>query len=183
MAANKGVEDSLNDVFVKNAPFQLPDGFKKFLVDVAPWASLIVGILYVLWAWSVFNWARVANAYVDLANQLSTYYGGSAITASRWTIWIYATLALAVVMAVLYLMAFPKLKVRSKSGWNLLYYAVWINVGYGLVSLFSDYGSGIGNFIFSLVGTAIGLYFLFQIRSSYSMSGGKKPNTTPTVNK
>lgn len=183
MATNKGIEESLNDAFVKNAPFQLPEGFKKFLVDIAPWASLLVGIISVLGAWSIYQWARVANAYVDLANQLSTYYGGTAISTNRWTIWIYISLVVLVVEAVIYFAAFSGLKNRKKQGWNLLYLGLWINVVYGLVGLFSDYGSAVGTLLSSIIGTVIGLYFLFQIRSYYLGGAAKKPAAAKTSTK
>ena len=64
---------------------------------------------------------------------------------------------------------FPGTREKKKSGWNLLFYALLINVAYGFVVMFTDYGS-VGSFIGSLIGSAIGGYFLFQIRSSYSKS-------------
>lgn len=56
-------------------------------------------------------------------------------------------------------------------GWDLLFIASIINLVYGIVVLFTDYGS-IANLFWSIVGTAIGWYFLFQIREYYL---GKKP--------
>jgi hypothetical protein len=63
-------------------------------------------------------------------------------------------------------MAFPATKARTKRGWDLMFYALLVNIVYGVIILFSNYG-GVGNFIFSLIGSAIGLWLLFQIRGKY----------------
>lgn len=63
-------------------------------------------------------------------------------------------------------MAFAPTKERKKSGWNLLFLALLVNVVYGLVVTFTDYG-GPSNFISVLISTVIGMYFLFQIREAY----------------
>ena len=67
--------------------------------------------------------------------------------------------------------AFSGLKARKKSGWNLLYYALLLNLAYGIVMAFTNYG-GFSYLIGAVIGSAIGLYLLFQIRSSYL--GGHK---------
>ncbi len=74
---------------------------------------------------------------------------------------------------MIYIAAFPGTKARKKSGWDLLFYALLINVVYGIVVAFTDYG-GFGSLIGSLVGSAIGAYFLFQIRVSYSTGKAAK---------
>jgi uncharacterized membrane protein HdeD (DUF308 family) len=78
-------------------------------------------------------------------------------------------------MAVVYIVAFPALRARKKSGWDLLFYAALLNIVYGFVTLFTDYGS-VGNLVGTIIGSAIGLYFLFQIRSLYL----KAPATSAT---
>ena len=72
--------------------------------------------------------------------------------------------------AVLYLAAFVPTKNLQKFGWDLMFYALIVNLVYGVVVAFTAYG-GASSIIGSAIGTAIGLYFLFQIRASYN----KKP--------
>lgn len=164
MAVVDSFEKKLDEVFVKNAP-ALPAGGKKFLVDFMPWLSLLVGLLSLLAAYNIWHWAHISNSLIDYANQISAAYGGTQI-AHRLTITIWLSMIVLVIQAVLYLAAFSGLKNHKKSGWNLVYYALVVNVIYGVVVLFTNYG-GVGNLIGSLIGFAIGAYFLFQIRASY----------------
>jgi hypothetical protein len=54
-----------------------------------------------------------------------------------------------------------------------MFYALLVNVAYGVVMLFTNYG-GIGTLLSTLIGSAIGLYLLFQIRSSYGLHPAHK---------
>lgn len=166
MSALQSLEKSLDEVFGKNAP-QLPAGLKKFIVQYLPYINLILGILSLAAAWSLYNAAHTVNTLVNYANNLSAVYGGEQIATNRLTVAVWAALAVLAVEALLYIAAFPGTKARKKSGWDLLFYALLINVVYGIVVAFTDYG-GFGSLIGSLVGSAIGAYFLFQIRGSYS---------------
>lgn len=159
-------EKSLDDIFVKKAP-KLPESAKKFIVQYLPWINLALGVLTLWAAWGLWNWAHIANAWVDYANTISRVYGTGNVVGDRLTLGIWLSLIVLAVEAVLYIAAFPGTKAKKKSGWNLLFYALIVNVAYSVVLLFTAYG-GFGNLLGGLIGTAIGLYFLFQIRSSYS---------------
>jgi hypothetical protein len=166
MAALADLEKTLDEVFVKKAP-ALPENGKKWIVEYLPWINIILGVL-ALWAvYTLWHWARWTSEWANYANSLSSMYGSSAVVSTnRWTVGVWLSLAVLAAQAVLYIAAFPALKARKKSGWDLLFYASLVNVVYGVVVLFTDYG-GFGSFLGSLVGTAIGLYFLFQIRALY----------------
>jgi hypothetical protein len=165
MAATDGLEKQLDEWFGKKAP-RLPEGGKKFIVDFAPWLTLLGGILSLWTAYNLWHWARTANDAINYLNNLSATYGGGTVPTSRLTTGIWLAVAVLVVEGVLYLLAFPKLRDRLKSGWNLIFYATLINIAYGLVVMFTDYGS-VGSFIGSLIGAAIAFYFLFQVRPMY----------------
>ena len=165
MSQVKQLEKTLNDFFTKSTP-ALPKGGKEFIVRIAPWLTLIVGILSLLSTWTIYRWASTTNALTDYANELSRAYGGTGVVAERWTLTLYLALALLLVTGIIYLMAFSPLRNFSKKGWDLLFYALLINVVYGVVVAFTTYGS-FGNLIGSLIGSAIGAYFLFQIRDYY----------------
>lgn len=166
MSALQSLENNLNDIFVKKAP-ALPANGKKALVEYLPWINLVVGLLSLWAAYALWHWAHAVSRAVDYLNSISSLYGGSTVAANRMSVGIWLSLVVMAVQALLYLAAFPGLRDRKKSGWNLVFYALLVNVVYGLVVMFTNYGS-FGNLIGSLIGSAIGAYFLFQIRGSYS---------------
>ncbi len=168
-----GLEDKLNELFVKNAP-KLPDGGKKALVAWAPILSLIVGILTLLSAWSLWHWARATEGLVNYANTVCSAYAGYSCGApmSRYSVWLWLGVLFLAAEGLLYVFAYSGLKDHKKPGWNYLYYGALLNVAYGVVSLFTSYDAA-GHFVGALIGSAIGFYLLFQIRSVYL--DGKKP--------
>jgi hypothetical protein len=88
----------------------------------------------------------------------------SGISAVAWV-----GLALLVVQAVLFLVAFPSLRAFKKGGWNILFWAALVNVVYDVVYNLFGYGyMNFGQLLFSLIGAAVGLYLLFQIRPVYT---------------
>jgi len=161
------LEKKLDEVLVKKSPVQLPENAKKTIVQYLPIINLVLGVL-TLWAtFALWRWARVADRAVDLVNDLSAIYGGNvAAPVSRLTFMVWVSLAVLAVQSLLYVAAYPGLKARSKSGWNLLFYAALVNGLHTILSLFTDYNAG-GGFIGGLVGTVVGLYLLFQVRSQY----------------
>jgi len=163
------LETKLNDLFVKNAP-ALPKGGKDFLVEYVPYLSLLGG-LFSLWAaYSLWHWASKVNQIADTVNQWGAAFGVEPVAKDRWTVALWISLALIAITAVLYILAYSPLKARKKAGWNLLFYALLINLVGGIVGLFADsygYGGGFGGLIGSLIGFAIGGYLIFQIREAY----------------
>ncbi len=166
------LEDKLAELY-KGLP-QLPENGRKTLASWAPWLSLVFGVLSLLSAWWLYDWAGATNKLVDYANELSRAYGVTeAVSTSRFTVTVWLAIAVMAVEGVIYLLAFPKLKDRLKSGWDLLFLGALINVVYGVVVAFTNYG-GVSSLFGTLIGTAIGLYFLFQIRSHFTPKAKKK---------
>lgn len=170
------LESKMDELFVKNAP-KLPDGGKKFLAQWLPIISLVVGVLSLWTAYTLWHWAHIAEGasrYVnDLCNAYSVAACGNAAAASRFSLWLWAGIVLIGVEGVLYLLAYPALSKHKKQGWNYLFYGALLNLAYAVVSLFTSYNS-VGNFIGALIGSAIGFYLLFQVRSAYN--GAKTPS-------
>ncbi|HLB66610.1 MAG TPA: hypothetical protein VJJ78_03400 [Candidatus Saccharimonadales bacterium] len=165
MSAVSSLEKSLGDLF-KSAP-KLPANGKKALVQYLPWINAILGALMLFAAYSLWHWADKVNNAVDYVNELTRAFGGQEVVGDRFSVGIWIGVVLLVVEAVLYLAAFIPTKARQKKGWNLLFYAMLVNIVYAVVVLFTDYG-GAGNLIGYLIGAVIGFYLLFQIRDSYS---------------
>lgn len=161
-----GIETKIDKV-VKDAPFQLPEKSRKAIVEYMPVISLIIGLLSLWAAYGLWNLARVADRFVDLGNNLSRLYGGATEPVSHLTVVVWVGIALLAVEGVIYLLAYPGLKAKSKTGWNYLFYGAIINLVHGIIMLFDSYNGGVGRLISTLISSAIGLYFLFQIRAYY----------------
>lgn len=158
------IEKALDDVFGEKSSITLPKNAKEGLVKIAPWLALIGGILGIFSAISLWRAAHYVNVWVDYANQLSAQLGGP--TTTRLGLMFWLSLIATIVFALLALLAFPGLKDRKKTGWNLAFYSALAQVVYGVISLFYS-GGGFGSFLMSLVGAAVGFFLLFQVRSYY----------------
>jgi len=164
--ANK-LEEQLDELLVKKAPFQIPENGRKTIAEWLPWISLILGALTLWSAWVLWEWAHVANVWSNYANELSAALGGGKVVEQRLSVMVWVALAVVAVEGVLFLASFSGTKARKKSGWNLLFYAALLNIVYGVVTLFTNY-NGVSNLIWTVISAVIGLYFLFQIRSQYT---------------
>lgn len=168
-AKSDQLEITLDNIFEKNAP-KLPANARKAIVEWAPWVALVVGILTLWGAWALWSWAHVANDLVNYANQLSVAYGGTPVMDTRMTLWVWIGMVTLVIEGALYILAFfGGLREHKKSGWNYLYWGALVNVAYAVISLFTGYG--FGGFLGSMIGSVIGFWLLFQVRSLYT--GGR----------
>ena len=173
-----GPLDSLEKTLVdvsKGLP-KLPKNIKKILADIAPWAALLGAILSLWSAWALWDWAHAVNNLAKWANELNAAFGtGQQVAVNRLTVGVWIALVVLIIEAVIMLVAFPSLRKYAKAGWNLMFILSLINLVYGVVMLFTDYG-GVGSLFGALIGTAIGWYILFQIREIY-ITGHKKVET------
>lgn len=160
-----GLEQLLDETVNKKQPLQLPADVRKWLGRNVWWMSLIGGILSVWGAWTfwqVGHYLSTVNPYLDeLARVNGTTY------ASDLGIMWYVALVGLLVEGVLMLAAIQKLKRGAKGGWDLLFYTSLVSLVVSLVYMFVP-GYGFGSLLGALVGTAIGWFFLFQIRSQFA---------------
>lgn len=162
----ESLEKTCNDVFVTKSP-PLPAGGKKFIVTYLPFASVIIGILTVSTAWTLWRWAHVSNDLINYANNMNSMYGDTpVIPTSRMNISVWFAIVILLFEAFLYLSAYQPTKDRKKAGWNLLFYAALVNFVYGIIGVFTNY-DGFSSLIGIIIGTSIGLYLLFQVREEY----------------
>lgn len=161
------LEGKLDEVFVKNAPYQLPKAGKDWIVKYAPWIALIIGVIDLF---AVSGLWRLGHS-VNYANHLLQSLGSNQVVpAYQLGFFWWVSLVVLAIQAIMQIAAFPGLQARKKAGWNLLFYSALLGVLTGVIYLFVD-GRGVGSFIWQLIGAAIGFYFLFQIRSYYSAKG------------
>lgn len=158
-------EDSLADVF-KGAP-KLSDSSKETLVKIWPWLALVGGVLQLIAAWFLYGWAKAADNILDSANEFYRAIGATQVVQERLTVWVWIALAVLAIEGVLLLVAYPKLKNRQKSGWDLLFLVGLINVAYAVVSLFIEGRGGFFSLIWNLAISAVVFWLLFAVRDKY----------------
>jgi hypothetical protein len=152
------------DQTVKQLP-QIPENGRNWLADNAWWLALLGGVLS-LWAlWGAWQASQYANQIGLWADQIGRAYGVPTTSSQLGVMW-YVALAAIAVQAVFMFLAFQALKEHKKSGWNLLFYSSLVSVVVGLAYLFVP-AYGVGSLIGMLLGTAIGWYVLFNVRSHF----------------
>ena len=139
MAQLDKLETTLDDMLNKKAPFKIPEDGRKTLAGALWWLALIFGVLQLWSAWALWNVAHIADPLVDYANSISAAYGVGPVVNSLGFFY-YLALAVIAAVGIVSLLAAPGLKAMKKSGWNLLFYAMLVNVAYGVVILFEHYG-------------------------------------------
>ncbi|KKP80802.1 MAG: hypothetical protein UR81_C0016G0015 [Candidatus Levybacteria bacterium GW2011_GWB1_35_5] len=146
-AQTKQWTKALDDSYAKLPA--LPKGATDFIVNIAPWLSLIFGVLSILVGVSAFGFLAVLSPFAAVAGA-----GAYAITG------LLSSLVL-LVQGVIMIVAFPSLKKRGQRGWNLLFWSLILSVVSSVLSL------NVFGVVQSVVGALIGYYFLYQIKSYY----------------
>lgn len=146
-----GMVKSVEGVF-KNVP-HLPKGVVDFLVSVAPWLTGLGGVLSI--------YGGVTSLFLTgRRNELMMYIDRYAGVNSAY----FAVLGLfALVVGVLYLMAFKPLKAMKMTGWMYLFWGNVLGIVQGIASLLFGFGGIVG----TVIGAAIGFYFLFEVKPRY----------------
>jgi hypothetical protein len=148
-----GLERKLDEVFVKNAPFQLPPNARTTLAN---YAWLLELIFVIFGAMAFFGLLGLLGAVSSVAVGLGVSY-------SLWAAW--ASLLILGAEVVVGAIAVPQLKAMKKSGWNLAFYVSLFNFAYGV--FYAVTYANFFNLISQAVGTIVALYLLFQIRGHF----------------
>jgi len=127
----------------------LPRKWTDLIVNFAPWLALIGGILLVVGAVSLFGLGSFLSPFAMMAGA-----GGFAV------MWIVAAVLL-LVAGVIEFLAFAPLKARKEKGWNLMFYALLLDVLSSVVRL------SVSEVISAVLAFLIGYYFLYQVKSYY----------------
>jgi len=138
------LEETLDLYFGKKAP-ALPGNIKEALASFGPWLLMVVLVLSVPGILAAFGVGAILSP-------LSLFYG---VSAGSNFLFSWIILASIVVLEV---KALPGLFKRKEDSWRLVYYASLLGALQSLVSF------NLANFI---IGTALGMYILFQIKPLY----------------
>lgn len=134
------LEKTLELYLVKKAP-ALPKNVKETLVKYSPWITLIVLVLSLP--------ALMDGFSLGLSNSILRQILGPGH---------YITLIFLLITVVLQGMSIKGLFVRAKSGWSLVFYSILVSAVYNLL---------LGNWGGLIIGTAVSLYIVFQVREYY----------------
>lgn len=155
---------TLQPYFTTNAPFQLPEEWRKNIVRVAPWIALIaavlgglaaLGLLFPLVGWSAFL----------------------GIISPWFTLMSWMAFAALVGQTVLMALAYNGLKRQQIEGWNYVFYGALLSIAWSLFN-WLQYPSNIGALLGAAIAAAVELFILFQIRGYYT--GAKKVASKPS---
>lgn len=135
----------LEEYLVEKVP-ALPKNVKEFLVKYA-YLLNIIGIVLTIPA---------ILSILGIGAMFTVYTAGFGLAAFGLMSWL--ALAFMAVGLGLRVLALPGLKARTIKGWEYTYYAALLNAVYSLINF--DLGG-------LIIGTAISLYFIFQVKSYY----------------
>lgn len=168
MALQK-LETTLADWYSKLP--SMSEGARKGLAGAFWWIALILGLLQLWGAWSLWRLANYLEPLSRTADYVNEYFGYQVVDNSM-NFFYYFAVFVVLLDAVILLLATPALKAWKKIGWNLLFYSLLLNLVYGLVRMFSDVGGGFGSFLWIAITTALAGYFVFQVRDYFKKAGG-----------
>ncbi len=149
MIQPNGLVATAEQTYNRVNPPSMPASVKELLVTFAPWLALLGGAIGLL----VF----IPGMLVLLVLSPLAALGGGGLGYVGTII----HLILSAVGAVISLMSFSGLKRRSYSGWTMAFWASAIYIVAGLLPL------SLGAIFGTVIGAAVSLYILFQIKPYY----------------
>ena len=141
-AAPKDLVGFLDFYLVRQAPFQIPDAGREWIVKFGPWITVVLLILTL--------------PVLLLALGLGVFYipfGGVGYASGFGVLTLFVIVEIGLMIAAL-----PGLFARKMAGWQLLFYSQLVNITYNTLS---------GHVVSALLGGLIALYVLFQVRPLY----------------
>ena len=130
---------------VKQAPFQIPDGGREWIVKFGPWITVVLLILTL----PILLFALGLGV-------IFIPFGGVGYASGFGVLTLFVLAELGLMIAAL-----PGLFARKMAGWQLLFYSQLVNIAYNILS---------GHVVSALLGGLIALYILFQVRPLYHES-------------
>lgn len=143
MKSTSSIESGLNKLFTEVFPAQLPKWFSKIIAE---------------WAWLIVPAIVIVQPGIDIGYWSDIHSQG--LTPNGFA---YLAIFLSATEMMLQILAVPALRKMQRSGWGLLYYSVFCNLGFGIARIYATEGS-IGPIVGMALLSSIFFYFLFQVR-------------------
>ena len=148
---SKEVKNQINNLgkIFENLP-HLPKKVVEIIVKITPFFVLLGAIgLAVSGLQNIFGFNRINHWFSYWVNVPHVYF--------------YILGIIELLTAIIFFMAYAPLRDRKINGWMLLFWTTALEVVGDVVDILFAYGGLIG----SLIGLAIGLYLLFEMRPFY----------------
>lgn len=139
------LEHTLEQYLYHKVP-HLPNNWKELLVKIAPYLTILFVVLSVPVILAALGVGMFLTPFAMMG-------GATAVAGFSLSIIVF------LVSVVLEGLAIPGLFSRQKQAWRLLFYSTLVNAVYNFVTF---------NLFGFLIGTALSLYILFQIKSYYT---------------
>jgi hypothetical protein len=149
----------------KNMP-HLPKNGQKWLSENAWWLVLLWVVLGAMGVGGVIMATFFAGALLSSVGPVAAAVGGIAFVA------VVIAMLFSVVILVLSGMAIAPLRALQKKGWTLLFIVVLLEVAAHAASFLLSFN--LFALVSNLLFTAVGAYFLFEIRDMFVASHAKK---------
>ncbi len=163
------LEIALDKVFNKSAPVKLSEDSRKAVASMMWSIALVCGLLQLYMGWRLWDAWHYLDTTVSTGSAAYGAAFGISSKADGLGVAFYGVLVLLLVSGVLLLLSAPGLKAMQKAGWDLAFNSLLINVLYGVVVVFTDYGSF--DILFAVALTSVvGAYLLFQVRGHFMKS-------------
>lgn len=137
----KTLEGFFHKYLYEAIPYKIPEDIKEFIVQYGPWIDIVILVISLPIVLLAFG----LNFFSIPFSPFHSFYG--------FIIWITTIIGFMMTAA-----AIPGLFTRSIKSWYLIYYASLIN---SLSLLISK------NFLGFIIGTALSIYVLFQVKNKY----------------
>lgn len=143
------LENILDTYMVKKAPFNLPPEVKKFIVKIAPYLVIISAIFALPLIFAAIGLSALLAPFAVL--------GGHGVFV--WGVGSSIFFLLNLIAFGMEILAIPGLFKKTKSAWNLVFYASIVSLIAGVLSISGFFGA--------IIGAIIGWYIIFQVKDEY----------------
>lgn len=163
----KKIQAIIGTIFSRYTP-RLSTSTQTVVVRYLPWGVLFITFLSLISVLTLWHSLSAANHYVDIVNgDYRQYQSISTARLDHVSLTAWLGLGFLLLETCTYATAYQGLRRKTAKGWERLFCAFILNLLYGFFIAVSNQGS-INSFIGSIIGTSIGLYFMFQIKKRYN---------------
>lgn len=155
-------------------PYHIPLLVRRTIAGYAWVTAGVAGVLQMMFALLFLDAGRRAEEAIQTTTYLSRIYGAPE-SVSAPDFFFYAALVCMCLLGILMLLAVPGLRCFDKRrGWDILFYALFLNIVSGFIRTMSEIDGGLFHGIVGIVISVVGIYILFEILPHFAVEETKK---------